>query len=175
MGYEGDTEQMNSTINTFATLLRSILNSSRQDEVSLSEEVKTLTNYLSLEQKMAAKPFDFDIELSTNGIDPEEILIPPMLIQPFAENSVKHAFGSLKKKGKIDIEFKVNGEFLCCKVKDNGMGIETTQKHKKHHHPSTALKVTKERIESLTKDHQLEIKEDHGTIVSFRLPLKTDY
>lgn len=175
MGYEGDTDQMNSTINTFATLLRSILNSSRQDEVSLSEEVKTLTNYLSLEQKMAAKPFEFEIQVSTNGIDPEEILIPPMLIQPFAENSVKHAFGSLDNKGNINIEFKVNGEFLCCEVKDNGIGIETAQKQKKHHHPSTALKVTKERIESLTKDHHLEIKEDHGTIVSFRLPLKTDY
>lgn len=175
MGYEGDTEQMNSTINTFATLLRSILNSSRQDEVSLSDEVKTLTNYLSLEQKMATKPFDFNIQISTGEIDPEEILIPPMLIQPFAENSVKHAFSSIKNKGKIYIEFKVNKDFLCCQVKDNGIGINSAQKQKKHHHPSTALKVTKERIESLTKDHRLEIKEDNGTIVTFRLPLNTDY
>ncbi len=175
MGYQGDTEQMNTTINTFATLLRSILASSRQEEVSLKEEINTLSNYLSLEQQMAAKAFDFNIEVNTQDIDPEEILIPPMLIQPFAENSVKHGFASIKETGLIQISFTIENEFLCCKVKDNGIGIETARKKKKHHHPSTALKVTKERIESLTKDHKLEIIEDKGTIVSFRLPLKTDF
>lgn len=175
MGSQGDTEEMNTTINTFATLLRSILNSSRQEEVSLKEEVNTLQNYLSLEQRMSAKPFAFEIHVSTDDMDPDEILIPPMLIQPFAENSVKHGFTGMTNPGMIQISFESKGEFLCCTVKDNGIGIETSRKQKKHHHPSTALKVTKERIESLTKDHQLEIKEDKGTIVSFRLPLKTDF
>ena len=131
MGYEGDTDQMNSTINTFATLLRSILNSSRQEEISLKEEIKTLRNYLTLEQQMAAKQFDFEILSHTDGIDPEEILIPPMLIQPFVENSVKHGFQSNAIKGKIDISFNVDGEFLSCEVKDNGIGIEQSKLKKK--------------------------------------------
>ena len=172
MGSEGETDQMNSTINTFATLLRSILNSSRKEEISLQEEISTLNNYLTLEQQMVAKPFDFEIVHETNGIDVEEILIPPMLIQPFVENSVKHGFQHNSIKGKIDIRFMVEGEFLKCEIKDNGIGIEQSKLKKKSHHPSTALKVTKERIESLTKEHQLIIKEDNGTIVSFRLPLK---
>ncbi len=175
MGSEGETDQMNSTINTFATLLRSILNSSRKEEISLQEEMSTLNNYLTLEQQMVAKPFDFEIIHQTNGIDIEEILIPPMLIQPFVENSVKHGFQHNAIKGKIDIRFMVEGEFLKCEIQDNGIGIEQSKLKKKSHHPSTALKVTKERIESLTKDHQLKIKEDNGTIVSFRLPLITDY
>lgn len=175
MGTEGETEQMNSTINTFATLLRSILNSSRQEEISLKDEIKTLNNYLTLEQQMAAKKFDYEIHTNTNGIDVEEILIPPMLIQPFVENSVKHGFQQIDRKGKIDIDFTVNGEYLECMIKDNGIGIEQSKQIKKNHHPSTALKVTQERIQSLTKDHSLRIKEDQGTIVSFRLPLKTDF
>jgi ligand-binding sensor domain-containing protein/two-component sensor histidine kinase len=175
MGYEGDTEQMNSTINTFATLLRSILNSSREEEISLQQEVQTLENYLILEQQMAAHPFDYEIKTATNGIDMEEILIPPMLIQPFVENSVKHGFQHNAIKGKVTIRFEVQGEFLECEVRDNGIGIEQSKLKKKSHHPSTALKVTKERIESLTQNHQLKIQEDQGTIVSFRLPLKTDF
>jgi len=175
MGYEGDTEQMNSTINTFATLLRSILNSSREEEISLQQEVQTLENYLILEQQMAAQPFDYEIKTDTNGIDLEEILIPPMLIQPFVENSVKHGFQHNAIKGKVTVSFQVQDEFLECEVKDNGIGIEQSKLKKKSHHPSTALKVTKERIESLSKNHQLKIREEQGTIVSFRLPLKTDF
>jgi ligand-binding sensor domain-containing protein/two-component sensor histidine kinase len=175
MGYEGDTEQMNSTINTFATLLRSILNSSREEEISLQQEVQTLENYLVLEQQMAAQPFDYEIKTDTSGIDLEEILIPPMLIQPFVENSVKHGFQHNAIKGKVTVCFEVQGEFLACEVRDNGIGIEQSKRKKKSHHPSTALKVTQERIASLSKDHQLKIREDQGTIVSFRLPLKTDF
>ena len=75
MGYEGDTEQMNNTINTFATLLRSILNSSREDEISLQQEVNMLTNYLTLEQKMTSNPFEFEIHTETSDIDIEEIVL----------------------------------------------------------------------------------------------------
>ncbi|MEQ6123878.1 two-component regulator propeller domain-containing protein [Pseudotenacibaculum sp. MALMAid0570] len=175
MGSVGETEQMNSTINTFATLLRSILNSSRQEEVSLQEEIKTLENYLTLEQQMSVKKFEYQVHTATNGINIEEILIPPMLIQPFVENSVKHGFQQIERNGKIDIKFVVNGEFLECEVRDNGIGIEQSKQQKKSHHPSTALKVTKERIQSLSKEHSLIIKEENGTIVSFRLPLKTDF
>ena len=175
MGHEGDTNRMSTTINTFATLLRSILNSSRLEEISLLEEINTLSNYLTLEQQMVSKPFVFEIQHDTHDIDPEEILIPPMLIQPFVENSVKHGFQQHHNGGKIDISFKVDGEFLECQVRDNGVGITHSKSSKKSHHPSTALKVTKERIESLTMDHQFEIREENGTIVSFRLPLKTDF
>ena len=175
MGSEGETQQMNTTINTFATLLRSILNSSRQEEISLHDEVQTLENYLALEQQMAANKFDYKIDLQTSGIDTEEILIPPMLIQPFVENSIKHGFYQLNRKGKIDIQFLVNNDFLECFIKDNGVGIETSKQQKRQHHPSMALEVTKERIESLSKEHTLKIREENGTIISFRLPLKTDF
>ena len=175
MGAEGETKQMSSTINTFATLLRSILNSSRQEEISLQEEVKTLENYLTLEQQMSTNSFEYHIYINTNDIDIEEILIPPMLIQPFVENSIKHGFIQLKRKGEIHISFKISGEYLDCEVKDNGIGIEESKKQKQPHHQSMALEVTKERIESLSGANSLLIKEDNGTIISFRLPLKTDF
>ncbi len=175
MGSEGETQQMNSTINTFATLLRSILNSSRQEEISLQEEIKTLENYLTLEQQMAVNAFEFKVHTDTKDIDLEEILIPPMLIQPFVENSVKHGFQQLAEKGKISIHFTIHKEFLHCEIRDNGVGISTSKQQSKSHHQSMALQVTKERIESLSGVNSLNIKEDNGTVVSFHLPLKTDF
>ena len=174
MGSEGETQEMNTTINTFASLLRSILNSSRQEEISLKEEMKTLRNYLTLEQQMNVNSFEYDIDLKTNGIDSEEILIPPMLIQPFVENSIKHGFKNLNHKGQITISFLVKKDYLHCEVKDNGIGINQSKKETQSHQ-SMALQVTKERIESLSGQNSLHIKEDNGTTVSFHLPLKTDF
>ncbi|MFY0631104.1 MAG: histidine kinase [Flavobacteriaceae bacterium] len=174
MGTEGETQEMNTTINTFASLLRSILNSSRQEEISLQEEVKTLKNYLTLEQQMNANSFKYTIDVKTNDIDSEEILIPPMLIQPFVENSIKHGFKNLNYTGEISILFHVKKDFLHCEVKDNGIGINQS-KSEKQSHQSMAMQVTKERIESLSGVNSLLIKENNGTIVSFRLPLKTDF
>ena len=175
MGAEGEKEKMNTTINTFASLLRSILNSSREEEIALKEEIATLQNYLILEQQMSPDLFQYEIDVDTKGVDAEEILIPPMLIQPFVENSIKHGFQQLGKQGKITIRFIVQGEYLFCEIRDNGIGIKKAKQQKKTHHQSAALQVTKERIERLSGENTLKIKEDQGTIVSFRLPLKTDF
>ncbi len=175
MGSKGKKEQMNSTINTFASLLRSILNSSRLEEISLAEEVKTLHNYILLEQQMRKNLFEYTIDVQTNNIDAEEILIPPMLIQPFVENSIKHGFHLANKKGKITITIKVLGEVLICQIKDNGIGIKKSKEIRKQHHISMAMQVTKERIESLAGENTLTIKDSNGTLISFQIPLKTDF
>ena len=79
-----DPEKMNKTINKFATLLRAILNNSREEHISLDREIQTLRNYIEVEQLMSTKSFSYEISLD-ESIDAEEVLIPPMLIQPFVE------------------------------------------------------------------------------------------
>jgi two-component system sensor histidine kinase LytS len=175
LGSLGKIQQMNETIHTFASLLRSILNSSKLEEVSLAKEIKTLRNYMNLEQQMSSNLFEYTIDIKTKNIDPEELLIPPMLLQPFIENSIKHGFYQLNKKGKITISFSVEEEFLQCKIKDNGIGITKSKEQKKQHHASMAIQVTKERIESLSGKNTLHITEENGTLISFVIPLKTDY
>ena len=175
LGSQGKIQQMNETIHTFASLLRSILNSSKLEEVSLAKEIKTLGNYMNLEQQMSSNLFEYTIDIKTKNIDPEELLIPPMLLQPFIENSIKHGFYQLNKKGEITISFSVEEEFLQCKIKDNGIGITKSKEQKKQHHASMAIQVTKERIESLSGKNTLHITEENGTLISFVIPLKTDY
>ena len=180
LGNSNKSEELNTTINKFAVLLRSVLNSSRQEEISLSEEISTLKNYIELEQQMSSNPFEYTIKTDLN-IDAEEILIPPMLLQPFVENSIKHGINSIKN-GEIDINFSIKDDFLRCSINDNGVGFLQSEKQiNSNSHQSLAVNVTKERIKHLSKDSKFsisELKEKNtitGTRVWFKIPLKTDF
>lgn len=175
-------EKMNATINSFAVLLRETLNNSRKEHITLEQEMKTLHHYITLEQLMASKPFTFDIT-SDCDFSTDEILVPPMLIQPFVENAVRHGILKGNREGILKIEFTTIAEELCCKVIDNGIGIFNSQENKtKTDHQSMALTVTKERLASIAGSNTLdisEIKNDDGTIggttISFKIPILIDY
>jgi len=175
-------EKMNTTINNFATLLRETLYNSRKEHINLDQEIKTLRHYIEVEQLMAPKPFTYDISINTDP-SAEEILIPPMLIQPFVENAIRHGILKGNKKGELKIIFNTTATYLYCKVIDNGMGIFKSQQAKsKTDHQSMALTVTKERLESISGEGALqisEIKGDNdaidGTNITFKIPLLTDY
>ncbi len=174
--------KMNTTINTFATLLRETLYNSRKDTITLDQEMKTLKNYIEVEKLMANKTFEYTISIDSD-LDPEEVLIPPMLIQPFVENAIRHGILKGHKDGKLKILFHTTEEFLHCTILDNGLGIFQSQKAKtKTDHQSMALTVTRERLESISGKDALEIKEIieedssvGGTQISFKIPLETDY
>ena len=174
-------EKMNTTINSFATMLRETLYNSRKENISLAQEIKTLKNYIEVELLMAPKPFVYNIN-NKSEIDPEEILIPPMLVQPFVENSIRHGILKTSKDGILNIEFMTTEDFLHCTISDNGPGVFESQKTKTTtDHQSMALTVTQERIESISGKNTLiieEIKDNEtilGTKVAFKIPLETDY
>ncbi len=178
----GKPEKMNTTINSFATLLRETLYNSRKEHINLDQEIKTLRHYIEVEQLMAPKPFTYHIKTDTDP-SAEEILIAPMLIQPFVENAIRHGILKGDKEGELQILFYTTAEYLYCKVIDNGMGIFKSQHAKaKTDHQSMALTVTKERLASISGEdalHISEIKEEDGTIngtnITFKIPLLTDY
>jgi two-component system sensor histidine kinase LytS len=182
LGNSDNKEELNKTISQFSILLRSILNNSRLEEISLKEEIETLENYFSLEQQMSSKTFEFFIEINLHNMDPEEILIPPMLLQPFIENAIKHGVSKITSEAIIRVVFEVKHGFLECAIRDNGIGLHQSQKENKtKNHSSVALKITKERIENVSKFSAFsaeEIKEENtilGTKIWFRIPLKLDY
>lgn len=175
-------DKMNETVNSFATLLRETLVNSRKDTISLDQEIKTLTHYIEVERLMAEKSFNYDIKLNTD-LDAEEILIPPMLIQPFVENAIRHGILKGPREGELKVQFDTTEDQLKVSISDNGIGIYNSQQKKpKTDHQSMALKVTRERLESISGDNALEIKEikhNNGTIggttIVFKIPLETDY
>ncbi len=168
-------------LSDFAVLMRSILDNSRKEFVSLESELEFLNHYLTLQQMRFRDKFDYKIDVS-EGIELEETAIPPMLAQPFIENSIEHGFTNKDEKGMINVRFfKENGS-LIFELKDNGIGREQAQKHKKKHHESFATEITTKRIENLNKHSKkkyiftiTDLKSEQGyalgTKVTFKIPL----
>ncbi len=174
-------------IGNFATLMRSILSNSRKNKISLQEEIDTLDQYLKMEQFCQRVAFDYFI-IPPDDIDPEEILISPMLLQPFVENSVIHGISHLENEGKIKIEFKAYQKLLECRITDNGVGRKKSnelRQSKKPGHQSVAMEVTKDRLNALKGNMNytpLEMSdiinpenEISGTKVVVRIPLEIDF
>ena len=181
LGNKGNVNELNRTINQFAILLRSVLNNSRKEEITLKEELTTIVNYIELEQRMSSKTFNYTIDLQLSNIDSDEILFPSMLLQPFIENAIAHGFTN-DKEGLLTIAIRLINNFLEITIEDNGIGIDKSLKNKSTtNNNSLALKVTKERIQYLSSLNKFNIttiktKENTtGTRVFFKLPLKTEY
>ena len=177
-----DIKKMNTAIQQFASLMRSTLHNSRQENISLKEEVESLKYYLELEQLMGAKEFKFDINIDEK-LDAEEVLLAPMILQPFVENAIEHGISKVERGGEVSIKFELISDQLYCEIRDNGVGYQQALAQEKiSGHQSVAIEVTKERIKMISENNNFKIEEirndeNHiaGTIVSFNLPLMTDY
>ena len=129
-------------ISEFSKLMRSMLDNSRNDIISLVDEVDFLKNYIDLEHIRYKNSFDV---IWTNLLaedDFEEIYIPTMLVQPLIENAIKHGVSNLnERRGVIEISLHlINENLLEIKVNDNGNNIEK----KAPKVTSTAIKVVLE-------------------------------
>lgn len=169
----------------FSRLMRQILDNSQQTTITLEEEVNTLENYLLIEKFCSGDKFDYKIIIDAK-IEKDFVKIPPMILQPFVENSIKHGLKHINgKRGLIEISFFENNNVLECSILDNGIGrvkaSEINKNSKETYHKSTALFVTQERLDLLKEDkniRSLEIidlydknNEAEGTKVIIRIPL----
>ncbi len=171
-GKQNNITHFERTISQFSNLLRTVLKSARENELSLKEEIEYLKNYMELEKSIYQDKFDYQIKISAKELDLEEIYLPSMLIQPFVENAIKHGFE--KQKGFIKITFEINNNHLNCSIIDNGSGFNIDKLKNKPN--SYGISITKERINNLSKYNRFTINSSKdGTQIYFRLPLKTDY
>lgn len=109
-------------LSRFAQLMRSVLKNSTSRFITIHEEINFLRVYMELEKSRHANKFDFEI-VCDEDLNPHDFYIPPMLLQPYAENSIIHGIGHLVSDGKISIHFKPKGEDqIICEIVDNGIG-----------------------------------------------------
>jgi ligand-binding sensor domain-containing protein/two-component sensor histidine kinase len=169
----------------FARLMRQILDNSKHQKVTLETEIATLENYLLIEQFCNANSFEYEIEKNIKT-ELNFIEIPPMLIQPFVENAIKHGFKNRenqREKAKISITFHEKEHELICSICDNGVGRgkakENTSDFDKTHE-SMGVNVTEERLNLLEENERTKLKiidlEDKngnptGTLVELTIPI----
>ncbi|WP_271783366.1 tetratricopeptide repeat protein [Aquimarina algiphila] len=173
---QGNSKKASIYLVKFSKLIRQVLDNSRNEFISLDQEINMLENYLSIQNLKREHPFTFKIELE-EGLSVEEIAIPPMFAQPFIENAIEHGITSIKENATIHILFSIEKNNLILKISDNGMGMEKTLKYKQEKHTSHAIKITEERIELYRRMQKKEINFDiknlsQGTQVTFNLPFQ---
>ena len=157
--------------------IRDILELNREEYIYLDQEIKSLKNYILLQQMRYQDVFDYEIE--SGNLDVDDVMIPPMLIQPFVENAIEHAFKNLNYRGQLQILFNQQADQLHIVISDNGWGMRTDKKENAHK-TSLSQVITKERLELLFTDPKqkarIEIKPNYkedksGYRVEIYIPL----
>ncbi|MBK8873790.1 MAG: histidine kinase [Bacteroidetes bacterium] len=136
----------------FSRLLRMVIDNSELNSIPLDKELAFIQLYLELESLRFGQSFKYTIEIA-DEIDPEEVFIPSLIVQPFIENAIWH--GLLHKEGlrELSIEFRlIDDEHLIFSVTDNGIGRKRAAEIKAgaisvSNHQSKGMRITQERIE----------------------------
>ena len=122
-----DTVSANEYLADFSNLMRAILDSSRSNRTSISEEINLIRLYLNIERMRLDGNFEFQIHVDEK-INQENAFIPPLLLQPFLENAVWHGLATVPIDGRIEVEFKLISNGIFCTIVDNGIGREAVQR-----------------------------------------------
>jgi ligand-binding sensor domain-containing protein/putative methionine-R-sulfoxide reductase with GAF domain len=138
-------------LTVFSNFLRSLLKHAENNFIPLDEELNILKMYIELESLRFDQSFSYELH-ADEGLCNEEILVPSLMVQPFAENAIWH--GLLHKEGekKLLIRFSNhNDEYLVCVVEDNGVGRRKSDEIQKGKissmvHESRGINIIQERL-----------------------------
>lgn len=182
---QNDERSANKYLADFSRLMRTVMENSKHDFVSLESEIKILELYLNLEHFRFSDKFDYTFEVDEE-LDAEQLRIPPMLIQPYIENAIWHGLRYKETKGWLKVEFKQKEKFIVVLVSDNGIGRKRSQEIKTKNQrdtKSTGLRNTSDRLELINKLHKtryaLHIEDlnpneaEPGTQVELRISITT--
>ena len=145
---KNDEKAANKYLSEFSRLMRSVMENSKHDFITLSNEIEILDLYLKLEHERFKDKFDYNFTVDP-AIQTENFLIPPMLIQPFIENAVWHGLRYREKKGNLNIHIVNNNNSVKITIEDDGIGRKKSQELKtrfQKEHTSTGLLNIQNRI-----------------------------
>jgi len=152
-------EQKNAVyyLNKFSKLIRNILESTNVKEVTLTEELKTMNLYMSIENIRFSNEISYEEDISFS-LNLDTIKVPPLVLQPFLENSIWHGLSSKKGEKKIKLLVrKIADEFIQIEIVDNGIGREAAFKIKESKslkRRSIGIDLTKERLQNFSAQFQ---------------------
>jgi tetratricopeptide (TPR) repeat protein len=132
-------------LSQLASLMRSTLEYSDSEVISLEKEVEMLKNFIELEQMRMPGKFNYTLQ-QFNIDDPEFIFIPPMLVQPFVENAIKHGFGNIGYTGELNVTITcIKEQWVEFIIEDNGVGFHQQSNSTTAKHASKAMKIFEQR------------------------------
>jgi len=136
-----------------ASVLRHILDTNNADTISLKHELMILQKWLNIERARLGDDLKVEIEIDEAVLD---VQIPPFLLQPLLENSIKHA---IRFPIEIKLECKAQDSSLVVIISDNGPGFPNAMiaaQPKNLDHSGLGLRTTIQRI-GLMRDANIEL------------------
>lgn len=178
---KGEIKEVKGSLEKFAELVNLILNSTKSNLISLTDEIEMAKLYLELQKLRFNKNISYSV--NTETIPQEEleaILVPPMILQPIIENSFKHGFKNGDNSNTITVSFSVeNDEFLYCEISDNGKGIQKNNESSKSKSSGISFTNINERLQLINESNSKEklvlisnITDEFNTLVGLKVTLK---
>jgi sensor histidine kinase YesM len=171
---KNETKKADVYITKFSRLLRLMLNNSRVNLISLSEELDALKLYIDFEQMRFKDKFEFELKVD-NRINVMDFKIQPLTLQPFVENAIWHGLMQQNKKGKLIINIEKEENRIIINIEDNGIGRAKAKKLKEGQsqiYQSHGLQITKERMDLMKKSLNrtadfkiIDLKNEIGTAI----------
>lgn len=154
-------------LDCFAKLIRKTLDISSKERITLKEECEYLEEYVKIENMRLEGRVNFSV-VDEGGVS-ESVLLPPMLLQPFVENSLVHAFPKSIESPELKVFISKRDKDVVIKIVDNGIGSAS---QKTTTHESKGMSIVRERmsliqeylVDDLTVDRTTE-----GTVVKLIL------
>lgn len=166
----------------FSRLIRLVLENSRSEKVTLTNELETLRLYIEMEAMRFQQKVHYEIKVAPD-VDTDTIQIPPLLVQPFVENAIWHGLMHKEAGGQVSIEVTQPQEtMLRITITDDGVGREKAAEYKSKsatRHKSFGMKVTAERIELINQLYQTntsieinDLKDEQGRAIGTKVTVE---
>ncbi|MEK6155149.1 tetratricopeptide repeat protein [Flavobacteriaceae bacterium 3-367] len=157
---KNDLATANEYLLKFSRLTRAILENSEKKRINLEEDLELTQLYIQIEALRLKNKLSHTVTVDKD-IDMENTLVPPMLLQPFIENSIWHGIAHKDEKGHIAISVKKEGDMVVCTVDDDGIGRDASRNGSSAH-TSMGVKITENRLDILGR-----LKKAKGSIAMF--------
>lgn len=167
-------------LSDFSLLMRQMFENAKKSYVKMNEEIEFIERYIELEKIRFNNTFTSRLDL--NEIDVKNYKIPTMMIQPIVENAIRHGLAPKKHDAELRINFRLDEDYIVCKVEDNGIGLKKDV-FKELNGENSALEVIKNRLEVINTFHnkkgkltiinkQVNDETNTGVIVELCLPYR---
>ena len=155
-----ENEKASDYLGKFARLLRMVLQNSRENTIPLGEELEALRLYLEIEARRFGDSFKCQI-IVPDRLDTDALIVPPLLLQPFAENAIWHGLLHSDKPDK-ELVVRISEEEDACifTIEDNGVGRDKARAMKSRSataKKSFGMQITHKRVELFNKNFASQI------------------
>lgn len=143
--------EANEFLARFSRLIRLNLETSLSSFVVLGQEMERLELYLSLERLRFGDDLEYTIHIDEK-IDPDETLVPSMLVQPYVENAIWHGILPAGGPGLVEVEIAAADSITyTITIRDNGVGFSAGKKAGTSDRKSLSMELNRERLNLLSK------------------------